>query len=39
MINWVPILTNSTAISGLLQFIDPRATNYPSRFYRTVLEP
>jgi len=39
MINWVPILTNSTPASGLLQFIDSKATNYPARFYRTVLEP
>ena len=39
MINWVPIFTNSAPASGLLQFIDSKATNYPSRFYRTVLEP
>jgi len=39
MINWVPILTNSTPASGLLQFIDSKATNYPARFYRTVLVP
>jgi hypothetical protein len=35
----VPILTNSTPASGLLQFIDSKATNYPARFYRTVLVP
>ena len=39
MINWVPIFTNSTPTNGLLQFIDPKATNYPSRYYRTVLGP
>jgi len=39
MINWVPIYTNMAPVNGLLQFIDPKATNYPSRFYRTVLGP
>ncbi len=39
MINWVPIFTNMAPVNGLLQFIDPKATNYPSRFYRTVLGP
>jgi len=39
MINWVPIFTNTTPQSGQLQFIDSRATNYPSRYYRTVLGP
>lgn len=38
MINWVPIFTNSTPLNGLLQFVDPKATNYSSRFYRTVLQ-
>jgi hypothetical protein len=39
LINWVPIYTNSTPVSGQLQFFDSQATNYSSRFYRTVLQP
>ncbi|MGA9452067.1 MAG: hypothetical protein WBW41_12080 [Verrucomicrobiia bacterium] len=39
MINWVPIFTNIAPIGGQLQFIDSQATNYPSRYYRTVLGP
>jgi uncharacterized repeat protein (TIGR03806 family) len=30
---WLPLLTNSP-VSNLLQFVDPSATNFPSRFYR-----
>ncbi|HYA79221.1 MAG TPA: hypothetical protein VED19_01775, partial [Candidatus Nitrosopolaris sp.] len=39
MINWVPIFTNIAPMGGQLQFIDSQATNYPSRYYRTVLGP
>ena len=37
LVDWVPIYTNVAPASGLLQFVDPGTTNYPSRFYRTVL--
>ena len=33
---WNTIATNVPATNGLLQFIDPLATNAPTRFYRTV---
>ncbi len=33
-ISWVPIATNTLDSSGVLQFIDSRATNFPHRFYR-----
>jgi hypothetical protein len=39
LVDWVPIYTNIAPINGLLQFTDPRATIYPSRFYRTELVP
>ncbi|MGD0744878.1 MAG: hypothetical protein ABSA45_06955 [Verrucomicrobiota bacterium] len=39
LVDWAPICTNVAPISGLLQFVDPKATNYPSRFYRTVTGP
>jgi hypothetical protein len=32
--NWIPLRTNQADVSGLLQFTDPQATNYPQRFYR-----
>lgn len=31
---WAPLSTNQTSAAGALQFIDPRATNSPQRFYR-----
>jgi len=33
LINWTPLLTNSTS-TGLYNFIDSTATNFPHRFYR-----
>jgi uncharacterized repeat protein (TIGR03806 family) len=33
LISWIPLLTNSP-FSNTLQFIDPSATNFRSRFYR-----
>jgi hypothetical protein len=38
MINWIPIYTN-LGTSTILQFMDPKATNYPSRFYRIIPKP
>jgi hypothetical protein len=35
--NWTPIVTN-TAVTNVLDFVDPNASNYPARFYR-VLQP
>jgi hypothetical protein len=32
--NWAPIATNTADTSGVFQFIDLQATNYPGRFYR-----
>jgi hypothetical protein len=31
---WVPVSTNQTSLSGLLQFLDTDATNHPYRFFR-----
>ena len=31
---WVPLLTNSADPNGVINFIDPQATNWPQRFYR-----
>ena len=31
---WIPILTNTAAGNGLLLFLDPGASNRPTRFYR-----
>jgi len=33
---WTPVLTNST---GVYDFTDPAASNYPNRFYRALLGP
>ena len=34
--SWETIATNVPMTNGLLQFVDPLATNSPTRFYRTV---
>jgi hypothetical protein len=34
--SWVPLLTNGT-LTGLLDYIDSGATNFPHRFYRAVV--
>jgi autotransporter-associated beta strand protein len=36
-LTWTPISTN-TAVTNLLNLVDPGATNYPYRFYRVVQE-
>jgi hypothetical protein len=33
LFTWKP-LTNITTTDALIQFVDPRSTNYPKRFYR-----
>ena len=33
LVNWTPLATN-TATTGMWQFLDRDATNYPIRFYR-----
>jgi hypothetical protein len=33
-INWTPLCTNQV-VNGSINFVDPDATNYPIRFYRT----
>jgi hypothetical protein len=37
-LQWVSLQTNSTG-GGLIEFIDPRSTNFPWRFYRARLAP
>ncbi len=36
--SWLPLLTNTVGPSGMIQFTDLLATNYPWRFYRAVLQ-
>jgi hypothetical protein len=36
---WQPIATNAAVTNGVLQFIDPQATNFPQRFYRLNVVP
>jgi hypothetical protein len=31
---WSPVSTNQTGVNGLLQFVDPNASNWPYRFFR-----
>ena len=38
LLNWLPLLTNTTDPSGTILFTDLLATNYPWRFYRAVLQ-
>jgi len=38
LLSWLPLLTNTADSSGTIPFIDSRATNYPRRFYRAVLQ-
>jgi regulation of enolase protein 1 (concanavalin A-like superfamily) len=35
--NWTPLVTNA-ATTNVLFFIDPRSSNYPSRFYRALQQ-
>jgi hypothetical protein len=35
LVNWIPIYTNV----GSFIFTDPKATNYPDRFYRDLTLP
>ncbi len=35
LVHWTPISTNVAGGNGLWQVIDPGATNFPSRFYRS----
>lgn len=39
LVTWTPIFTNSTAVNGLLQFLDANTAKYHSRFYRAVPAP
>lgn len=39
LVNWVPIFTNTTPVSGLIQFLDSSSPGYRSRFYRAVSGP
>jgi hypothetical protein len=34
---WETIATNLAVTNGLIQFVDPRATDVPARFYRTLM--
>jgi hypothetical protein len=34
---WTPISTN-TAVTNLFNFFDPKATNFPSRYYRVLQQ-
>jgi len=34
---WETIATNLAVTNGLIQFFDPRATDVPARFYRTLM--
>jgi hypothetical protein len=36
---WVPVFTNQTSISGLLQFLDTDTTSPRSRFFRARMVP
>jgi hypothetical protein len=36
-ISWETIATNAAASSGIIEFVDPAATNIPARYYRTVV--
>ncbi len=38
LLSWLPLLTNTAGANGIIQFTDLLATNYPSRFYRAVLQ-
>ena len=35
---WLPLITNANA-SPPFEFIDPKSTNFPTRFYRVILQP
>ena len=37
LLNWTPVATNQAALN-LLNFIDPRSSNYPRRFYRVLQQ-
>jgi uncharacterized repeat protein (TIGR03806 family) len=37
LINWTPLVTNS-AITNVLNFIDPGASNFPNQFYRVLQQ-
>jgi len=34
---WQTIATNLPATNGLIQFVDPRATDVPVRYYRALM--
>ena len=36
---WQPVATNTAVTNGVLQFVDPQATNFPQRFYRLKIAP
>ena len=37
-VNWTPLLTNTSA-TGSFDYIDPKSTNAPRRFYRALMLP
>jgi hypothetical protein len=36
---WLPLATNVLDTNGVWQFTDTDATNFPQRFYRSMLAP
>ena len=38
LVNWTPLSTN-LATTNLFNLIDPRASNFPARFYRVIQLP
>ena len=36
--NWMPVFTN-TSVSPPFRFVDSTVTNFPHKFYRTILQP
>jgi hypothetical protein len=36
--NWVTIGTANADAAGLLQFVDPNASNFPQHFYRLITQ-
>jgi hypothetical protein len=37
LVNWATIATNLSGTNGVVIYLDPDATNYPRRFYRTLF--